>query len=65
MNDYISDHLHDFWPGYVIVVVMTLLCLALGYQRSQPPSIVVIEGCEYLRPQGQLAITHKGNCKNH
>lgn len=65
MNDYISDHFHNFWPGYVLAALLAALVAGAIYERSQPPETVVIDGCEYLRIQGQRTITHRGNCTNH
>lgn len=60
---------------YTLLVAFLMVgCNPEGSENDKNPEktyrIVEIEGCEYIfistRPWGsEMAITHKGNCKNH
>lgn len=72
MNDYISDikeaifyHISDWWFSYILAAVVALFVWAACHSLSQPPEIIVVDGCEYIRPRGQSLVVHKANCKNH
>ena len=53
------------------ILIILLLCFGFGCRadvKSDPPIVVVIEGCEYFYlPSSHLYYTlcHKGNCTNH